>query len=135
MVKVIRLTEQDLSKMIKKSLANIMNEDVLGDNWQEREDDDVLNNYEPFEDQEGDDLDSHDWGVSGEDNIDPTEYDSDDYDQDEFGYDEYDDDYEDHFVEAGSEDCTLQSVVLDGDNLKVTITEFGEDKELIFVKQ
>ena len=48
---------------------------------------------------------------------------------------EYDDDYEDHFVEAGSEDCTLQSVVLDGDNLKVTITEFDEDKELIFVKQ
>ena len=94
MVKVIRLTEQDLSKMIKKSLANIMNEDVLGDNWQEREDDDVLNNYEPFEDQDGDDLDSHDWGVSGEDNIDPTEYDSDDYDQDEFGDDEYDDDYD-----------------------------------------
>lgn len=48
---------------------------------------------------------------------------------------EYDDDYEDHFVDAGSEDCTLQSVVLDGDNLKVTITEFEEDKELIFVKQ
>ena len=33
-----------------------MNEDVLGDNWKEREDDDVLNNYEPFEDQEGDDC-------------------------------------------------------------------------------
>ena len=94
MVKVIRLTEQDLSKMIKKSLANIMNEDVLGDNWQERDDDDVLNNYEPFEDQEGDDLDSHDWGVSGDGDIYPTEYDSDDYDQDEFGYDEYDDDYD-----------------------------------------
>ena len=94
MVKVIRLTEQDLSKMIKKSLANIMNEDVLGDNWQEREEDDVLNNYEPFEDQEVDDLDSHDWGVSGEDNIDPTEYDSDYYYQDEIGYDDYDDDYD-----------------------------------------
>ena len=40
MEKIIRLTEQDLSSMIKKSLANIMNEDVLGDNWQEREDDD-----------------------------------------------------------------------------------------------
>ena len=94
MEKIIRLTEQDLSSMIKKSLANIMNEDVLGDNWKEREDDDVLNNYEPFEDQYGDELDSHDWGVSGEDNIDPTEYDSDDYDQDEFGYDDYDDDYD-----------------------------------------
>ena len=48
---------------------------------------------------------------------------------------EYDDDYEDHFVGADDEYCTLQSVVLDGDNLKVTITEFDEDKELIFVKQ
>ena len=89
MEKVIRLTEQDLSNMVKKSLANIMNEDVLGDNWREREDDDVLNNYEPFEDQEeDDDLYSHDWGVSGEDNIDPTEYDSDDYDQDEYDDDD-----------------------------------------------
>ena len=86
---VIRLTEQDLSTMVKTSLANIMNEDVLGDNWREREDDDVLNNYEPFEDQEeDDDLYSHDWGVSGEDNIDPTEYDSDDYDQDEYDDDD-----------------------------------------------
>ena len=93
MKEVIRLTEQDLSNMVKKSLANIMNEDVLGDNWREREDDDVLNNYEPFEDQEeGDDLYSHEWGVSGEDNIDPTEYDSDDYDQDEYDSEEYDDD-------------------------------------------
>ena len=92
MEKVIRLTEQDLSNMVKKSLANIMNEDVLGDNWREREDDDVLNNYEPFEDQEGDDLDSHDWGVSGDGDIDPTEYDSDDYDQDEYDSEEYDDD-------------------------------------------
>ena len=92
MEKVIRLTEQDLSNMVKKSLANIMNEDVLGDNWREREDDDVLNNYEPFEDQEeDDDLYSHDWGVSGEDNIDPTEYDSDDYDQDKYDSEEYDD--------------------------------------------
>lgn len=83
-----------------------MNEDVLGDNWREREDDDVLNNYEPFEDQEGDDLDSHDWGVSGDGDIDPTEYDSDDYDQDEydsdddFDQDEYDsEEYDDEPIE------------------------------------
>ena len=88
MEKVIRLTEQDLSNMVKKSLANIMNEDVLGDNWREREDDDVLNNYEPFEDQEGDDLDSHDWGVSGDGDIDPTEYDSEEYDDEPIEYDE-----------------------------------------------
>lgn len=104
MEKIIRLTEQDLSSMIKKSLANIMNEDVLGDNWQEREDDDVLNNYEPFEDQEGDDLDSHDWGVSGEDNIDPTEYDSDDYDQDEYDSEEYDSEEYDDDDDFDSED-------------------------------
>ena len=32
MEKIIRLTEQDLSSMIKKSLANIMNDDVISDN-------------------------------------------------------------------------------------------------------
>lgn len=79
-MKIIRLTEEDLGNMIKASLRSAVNEDVLGDNWHENdysddtEDSDVMNNYEPFEDQ----IDSnHDWGVSGEPNIDPTNYDAD----------------------------------------------------------
>ena len=78
-MKIIRLTEEDLGNMIKASLRGAVNEDVLGDNWHENdysddtEDSDVMNNYEPFEDQ----IDSnHDWGVSGESNIDPTNYDA-----------------------------------------------------------
>lgn len=76
-MKIIRLTEEDLGNMIKASLRDAVNEDVLGDNWHENDDteySDVMNNYEPFEDQ----IDSnHDWGVSGESNIDPTNYDAD----------------------------------------------------------
>lgn len=73
-MKIIRLTEEDLGNMIKASLRGAVNEDVLGDNWHENDDSDVMNNYEPFEDQ----IDSnHDWGVSGESNIDPTNYDAD----------------------------------------------------------
>lgn len=76
-MKIIRLTEEDLGNMIKASLRDAVNEDVLGDNWHENDDteySDVMNNYEPFEDQ----IDSnHDWGVSGESNIDPTNYDVD----------------------------------------------------------
>lgn len=73
-MKIIRLTEEDLGNMIKASLRGAVNEDVLGNNWHENDDSDVMNNYEPFEDQ----IDSnHDWGVSGESNIDPTNYDAD----------------------------------------------------------
>ena len=76
-MKIIRLTEEDLGNMIKASLRGAVNEDVLGDNWHENDDtddSDVMNNYEPFEDQ----IDSnHDWGDSGESNIDPTNYDVD----------------------------------------------------------
>lgn len=76
-MKIIRLTEEDLGNMIKASLRGAVNEDVLGDNWHENDDtddSDVMNNYEPFEDQ----IDSnHDWGASGESNIDPTNYDAD----------------------------------------------------------
>lgn len=74
MKKIIRLTEDDLGNMIKASLRDAINEGVLGDNWHENDDNSVMNNYEPFEDQEGS---SHDWGVSGESNIDPTNYDAD----------------------------------------------------------
>ena len=73
-MKIIRLTEEDLGNMIKASLRGAVNEDVLGNNWHENDYSDVMNNYEPFEDQ----IDSnHDWGVSGESNIDPTNYDAD----------------------------------------------------------
>ena len=73
-MKIIRLTVEDLGNMIKASLRGAVNEDVLGDNWHENDASDVMNNYEPFEDQ----IDSnHDWGVSGESNIDPTNYDAD----------------------------------------------------------
>ena len=76
-MKIIRLTEEDLGNMIKASLRGAVKEDVLGDNWHENDDSDdtdVMNNYEPFEDQ----IDSnHDWGVSGESSIDPTNYDAD----------------------------------------------------------
>ena len=76
-MKIIRLTEEDLGNMIKASLRGAVNEDVLGDNWHENDvtdNSDVMNNYEPFEGQ----IDSnHDWGVSGESNIDPTNYDAD----------------------------------------------------------
>ena len=75
-MKIIRLTEEDLGNMIKASLRGAVNEDVLGDNWHENddtEDSDVMNNYEPFEDQ----IDSnHDLGVGGESNIGPTNYDA-----------------------------------------------------------
>ena len=76
-MKIIRLTEEDLCNMRQASLMGAVNEGVLGDNWHENDDtddSDVMNNYEPFEDQ----IDSnHDWGVSGEASIDPTNYDAD----------------------------------------------------------
>lgn len=71
-MKIIRLTEEDLGNMIKASLRGAVNEDVLGDNWHENDDtddSDVMNNYEPFEEPR--------LGVSGESNIDPTNYDAD----------------------------------------------------------
>ena len=44
-------------------------------------------------------------------------------------------DDETDLMDPESEYYKLQSVVLDGENLKITITDLGEDKELIFVKQ
>lgn len=76
MKKIIRLTESDLHKIIKESVKRIINEDVLGNDWNSVDvganDNvtDVSNNYEPFNDQKGE----NDWSTSGEENIDPTQY-------------------------------------------------------------
>ena len=80
MKKIIRLTESDLHRIIEKSVNKILREGVLGNDWRQDEDD-VLNNYEPFEDQidrykaETEFRNQHDWGAQGEEDIDPTHYD------------------------------------------------------------
>lgn len=84
MKKIIRLTESELRDIVKSSVNRILREDVLGNDWNVNDEGGVFNNYEPFEDQEEDDNEEypfgnkHDWGVNGEENIDPTQYD--DYD-------------------------------------------------------
>ena len=80
MKKIIRLTESDLHRIIEKSVSKILREGVLGNDWRQNEND-VLNNYEPFEDQidryeaENEFRNQHDWGAQGEEGIDPTNYD------------------------------------------------------------
>ena len=80
MKKIIRLTESDLHRIIEKSVSKILREGVLGNDWRQDEND-VLNNYEPFEDQidryeaETEFRNQHDWGAKGEEDIDPTHYD------------------------------------------------------------
>ena len=80
MKKIIRLTESDLHRIIERSVSKILREGVLGNDWRQDEDD-VLNNYEPFEDQidryedENEFRNQHDWGAQGEEDIDPTHYD------------------------------------------------------------
>ena len=80
MKKIIRLTESDLHRIIEKSVSKILREGVLGNDWRQNEND-VLNNYEPFEDQidryeaETEFRNQHDWGAQGEEDIDPTHYD------------------------------------------------------------
>lgn len=80
MKKIIRLTESDLHRIIERSVSKILREGVLGNDWRQNEDD-VLNNYEPFEDQidryeaENEFRNQHDWGAQGEEDIDPTHYD------------------------------------------------------------
>ena len=79
MKKIIRLTESDLHRIIEKSVSKILREGVLGNDWRQDEDD-VLNNYEPFEDQidryeaETEFRNQHDWGAQGDEDIDPTYY-------------------------------------------------------------
>ena len=83
MKKIVRLTESDLHRIIKDSVKRILREDVLGNNWHENEDErenKVLNNYEPFQNQienykEDSELNNqYDWGIKGENPLDPTQY-------------------------------------------------------------
>ena len=69
MKKIIRLTESELRNIVARSVKRIIREDVLGDNWHEAEENEVMNNYEPFESQE-----DHNWGGVGDEEIDPTYY-------------------------------------------------------------
>ena len=79
MKKIIRLTESELHRIIKESVKRIIKEDVLGNDWNTTEaggNDNITaisNNYEPFDDQKVNNGDN-DWSVSGEENIDPTQY-------------------------------------------------------------
>jgi hypothetical protein len=66
------LTESDLRRIITTSVQQIMNEDVLGNDWNVNDENEINNNYEPFEDQEDDE--SHDFGIVGDNGIDNTVY-------------------------------------------------------------
>ena len=80
MRKIIRLAESDLHRIIERSVSKILREGVLGNDWRQNEYD-VLNNYEPFEDQidrynaETEFRNKYDWGAQGEKDVDPTHYD------------------------------------------------------------
>lgn len=82
MKKIIRLTENDLNNIIIGSVKRILKEDVLGNDWNVNDDneDNVFNNYEPFENQidkyeaEDEYRNQHDWSGQGEDEFDPTFY-------------------------------------------------------------
>jgi hypothetical protein len=66
------LTESDLRRIITTSVKQIMNEDVLGNDWNVNDENEINNNYEPFETQEDDE--SHDFGIVGDNGIDNTVY-------------------------------------------------------------
>ena len=66
------MTESDLRRIITTSVQQIMNEDVLGNDWNVNDENEINNNYEPFEDQEDDE--SHDFGIVGDNGIDNTVY-------------------------------------------------------------
>jgi hypothetical protein len=75
MKKIIRLTESDLHRIVKESVERILREDVLGNDWREKEDNnEVMNNYEAFETQQ--DEKDNNWGVKGEEQFDPTHWDN-----------------------------------------------------------
>ena len=92
MNKIIRLTETDLHNIIRNSVNRILKEDVLGNDWTEKEENDnVMNNYEPFEAQMQMDAQDHDWSGQGEEEFDPTFYeDPDQYRDDVIGWNNYD---------------------------------------------
>ena len=82
MKKILRLTEGELNKIVRNSIYKLLSEDVLGDNWHEKQDD-VLNNYEAFKTQE--DETEHNWSGQGEEDIDPSYYE--DVDRDMYYHD------------------------------------------------
>ena len=61
---IIRLTESDLRNIVKQSVDRILRND----------EESVMNNYEPFEKQQDDK--EHNWGIKGEEGLDPTHYDN-----------------------------------------------------------
>lgn len=74
MKKIIRLTESELMNIVKSSVRKALREDVLGNNWHESDEeleDKQNNNYQAFDSQVDDD---HDWGIKGEQGLDPTDY-------------------------------------------------------------
>ena len=74
MKKILRLTEGELNKIVRNSIYKLLSEDVLGDNWHEKQDD-VLNNYEAFKTQE--DETEHNWSGQGEEDVEPMHYNQD----------------------------------------------------------
>ena len=69
----VRLTESDIKEFVGRVAKRLIKEDVLGNNWHEADDDEVLNNYEPFESQLITGDNDHDWSTVGDD-MDPTIY-------------------------------------------------------------
>ena len=67
MKQIIRLTESELQQALNRSVAKILREDILGNDWNVNNDDlpfdtppypdnyndEINNNYEPFGDEEG----------------------------------------------------------------------------------
>lgn len=77
--KIIRLTMSDLSEAVKRAVSNVLNEDVLGNDWNVNdyeENNNVLNNYEPFENQMEDQDNEHNWSTVKEPTVDNTVYES-----------------------------------------------------------
>lgn len=61
MKNIIRLTESELHAIINNTVQSLLQENVLGDDWREtEEDEEVMNNYEPFQSQmQHDELDDN----------------------------------------------------------------------------
>lgn len=75
-LKIAQLNQENVNRIIEGMIYNIIQEDVLGDNWRETEidqEDKVLNNYEPFE-AEAQEDEEHEASIVGEPTLDPTVY-------------------------------------------------------------
>ena len=67
--------DEAIKKAVAKTIHRYINEDVLGNDWREKEEgsQEVFNNYEPFKKQ---DQEQHDASITGEKTTDPTVYES-----------------------------------------------------------